>query len=89
MTQRRKAQPTQVAVRPFLSTRIDQHRDQARARGVDLVLTCRAKRGFFDFRDRRDASLTTSWSTPFVTLPRKAASRSAAVADDDALVIAV
>jgi signal transduction histidine kinase len=48
MTQHRKAQPTQVPVGPFLSTRIDQHRDQARARGVDLVLTCRAKRGVFD-----------------------------------------
>src|SRR5580704_3911195 len=48
MTQRRKVQPIRVAVDPFLSTRLVQHRDQARARGVDLVMTCRTKRGVFD-----------------------------------------
>ena len=48
MTQHRKAQPIQLAVGPFLSTRLGQHRDQARSRGIDLVLTCQAKLGVFD-----------------------------------------
>jgi len=88
MTQRRKAQPTQVAVRPFLSTRIDQHRDQARARGVDLVLTCRAKRGFFD-SEIVGRILDNLLVNAIRHTPAEGRVEVSAVADDDALVIAV
>jgi signal transduction histidine kinase len=88
MTQHRKAQPTQVAVGPFLSTRIDQHRDQARARGVDLVLTCQAKRGVFD-PEIVGRILDNLLVNAIRHTPAEGRVEVSAVANDDALVIAV
>jgi signal transduction histidine kinase len=88
MTQHRKAQPTQVAVGPFLSTRIDQHGDQARARGVDLVLTCQAKRGVFD-PEIVGRILDNLLVNAIRHTPAEGRVEVSAVANDDALVIAV
>jgi signal transduction histidine kinase len=87
MTQRRKAQPTQVAVGPFLSTRIDQ-RDQAKARGIDLVMTCRTKQGVFD-PEIVGRILDNLLVNAIRHTPTEGRVGVSAVTNDDALVIAV
>ena len=88
MTQHRKAQPIQLAVGPFLSTRLDQHRDQARARGVDLVMTCRTKRGVFD-PEIVGRILDNLLVNAIRHTPAEGRVEVSAVANDEALVIAV
>jgi signal transduction histidine kinase len=48
MTQRRRAAPIGVEVGPYISTRLDQHRDAAASSGVDLVMDCTTERAAFD-----------------------------------------